>query len=405
MGFLDRFSRTPTEDKFAQLVMKTLQQVGDQRQATYDKSEFCIDFSENGEDVGTLNLRNLYIEYCGKTADERVDFLRQSCIGLAKQFEVPEVFEDAKHDLLPTVRSKSMTEVMRLDVEIRGGASNWAELATIPLSDYLEICLVYDLPTTIYFVTKEMLEKWDVSAYEAAEVARENLEQREFMVGKVGDHLHVFVSGDAFDATRMLLLEPIRSLDLNGLPVALPLNRDSLMVTGADDVEGLELLATLAEKKKGEARPICPIPHKLVGDEWVAWLPPPDHPHHEKFKRLEAEYLFGEYAEQKALLDKRHEQTGEEVFVASFSPAERDEKVMSYCVWSKDVPTWLPKTEFVGLYDPETEHAEFVSWERMEAVAGHLMAPLDCYPPRWLVDGFPSRDEIEKMGPENWDER
>jgi uncharacterized protein YtpQ (UPF0354 family) len=385
--------------------MKMMREVGNQGQASYDKAEFRLTFSEDGEETTTIHLRNLYIEYCGKSAGERAAFLRRTCIGFARQFEVPEDFENAKHDLLPMVRSKSMSEVTRLDVEIRGGGSKWAELAAIPLSDYLETCLVYDLPTTFYFVTEEMLQKWGVSPYEAAEVARENLEQKEFMVGKVGDHLHVFVSGDAFDATRMLLLEPIRSLDLNGLPVALPLNRDSLMVTGADDVEGLELLATLAEKKKDEARPICPIPHKLVGDEWMAWLPPPDHPHHEKFKRLETEHLFGEYAEQKALLDKRHEQTGKEVFVATFSPAERDGEVMSYCVWSKDVPTWLPKTEFVGLYDPVTEHADFVTWERLEAVAGHLMAPLDCYPPRWMVDGFPSKDEIEKMSPENWDER
>ena len=222
------------------------------------------------------------------------------------------------------------------------------------------------------------------------------------MIGKVGDHLYVFVSGDAFDATRMLLLEAIRSFELNGPPVAIPLNRDSLMVTGADDVEGLEILATLAEKKKDEARPICPIPHKLVGDEWVAWLPPPDHPHHEKFRLLEQGFLAGEYAEQKSLLDKRHEQTGEDVFVATFSAAERDEKLMSFCVWSKDVPTWLPKTEFVGLYETDAKHADFVSWDRLLAVVGHLMTPLDCYPPRWLVEDFPSKDQIEKMSPEQW---
>lgn len=402
MGIFEPFVRTPSEDKFAQLMMKMMREVGDQRQAAYDKAEFRLTLSEVGDESATINLRNLYIEYCGKTARERAAFLRRSCLGFAKHFDVPEDFEDAKHDLLPSVRSKSMGEVIRLDVEIQGKGSKWVDLATIPLSDYLEICLVYDLPTTIEFVTTEMLEKWGVSLIEAAEVARQNLEQTESMIGKVGDHLYVFVSGDAFDATRMLLLEPIRSLDLNGLPVAIPLNRDSLMVTGADDAEGLEILATLAEKKKDEARPICPIPHKLVGDEWVAWLPPPDHPQHERFRLIEQGFLAGEYAEQKSLLDKRHEQTGEDVFVATFSAAERQEKLISFCVWSKDVSTWLPKTEFVGLYETDAKHADFVTWDRLLAVAGHLMTPLDCYPPRWLVEDFPSRDQIEKMSPEQW---
>ena len=400
MGFFDRFVRTPSEDKFAQLMIKMLREVGDQRQATYDKAEFRLTFSEDGDETATINLRNLYIEYCGKAASERTAFLRRSCLGFAKQFEVPEEFEDAKHDLLPALRSKAMLETMRLDVENRG--SKWLELASVSVSEHLECCLVYDLPTTIQFVTKEMLDKWGVSLFEAAEVARQNLEQKESVIGKVGDHLYVFVNGDAFDATRMLLLNAMRSLSLAGPPVAIPLNRDSLMVTGADDVEGLELLATLAEKKKNEARPICPIPHKLVGDEWAAWLPPPDHPHHDKFRLLEQEFLAGEYAEQKNLLDQRQEQTGEDIFTASFSIIEKDGKTLSYSVWSKDVLTWLPKTEFVGLFDDEPERLEFVAWDRLQAVVGHLMAPLDCYPPRWLVDDFPSRAEIEKMSPEQW---
>ncbi len=87
--------------------------------------------------------------------------------------------------------------------------------------------------------------------------------------------------------------------------------------------------------------------------------------------------------------------------MADFSAAKRDEKQVSFCVWSKHVLTWLPKTEFVGLYDEQEEQADVVSWERLQAVVGHLMNPLGCYSPRWLVDGFPSRDEIEKMNPEN----
>jgi hypothetical protein len=103
MGFFDRLGRTPSEDKFAQLMMKMLREVGDQRQASYDKAEFRLTLAEDGEETATINLRNLYIEYCGKPASERAAFLRRSCIGFAKQFDVPEEFEDAKHDLLPAL--------------------------------------------------------------------------------------------------------------------------------------------------------------------------------------------------------------------------------------------------------------------------------------------------------------
>ena len=401
MGLFDWFRTQPTEDRFARLVMKTLRQIGDPRTATYDKAEFRLTFPEGGESQGaTLNLRNLYIEYCNAPRKDRGALLRRSCIGLARRIEPPEEFEDARHDLLPTIRPKSMIEVLRLEAEIKG--SEWKGMAALPLSEHLAVCLVYDMPTTMEFVGEELLDQWGVSLYEASEIARQNLEQKEFAVGKVGEHLYVFVNSDAFDASRMLLLDPIRSFDLIGQPVALPLNRDSLLITGADDVEGLGMLAMLAEKKQGEPRPICPIPHRLVGDEWQAWLPPPEHPHHDAFRMLELKYLYGEYAEQKPLLEKRNQQTGEEVFVASFGAVERDGKVLSYSVWSKGVPTWLPKTEFVSLFDPDTKETWFVPWERLDDSLGARMTPLDHYPPRWFVDDFPTPQEIERLQPENW---
>lgn len=401
MGILDWFRGRPTEDQFARLMMKTLRDVGDERTPTYDKAEFRLTFSASGDGAETLNLRNLYIEYSNAPRTERATLLRRSCVGLARKIEPPDDFEDARPDLLPTVRSKAMFEVMRLEAEIEGSA--WRDMPALPLSEHLVSCIIYDLPTTMQFVSQDLLDKWGVSLYEASEIARQNLEQREFAVGKVGDHLFVFVTNDAFDAARMLLLDAIRGLPLNGDPVALPLNRDSLMLTGADDVEGLGLIADLAQKKKDEARPICPIPHRLVGDEWEAWLPPADHPHYEAFRMLELGYLYGAYAEQKPLLEKRFEKRGEAVFAASYSVVERNGKLLSYSVWTKGVPAWLPKTEYVGLYDPERKQTWFVPWAKLHQLGDRLL-PLDDYPPRWFVDDFPAAEEIESLGPENWNE-
>jgi hypothetical protein len=140
-----------------------------------------------------------------------------------------------------------------------------------------------------------------------------------------------------------------------------------------------------------------------AADSWRR-LPPPEHPHHEAFRMLALKYDFGEYAEQKSLLEKRQEQISEDVFVASFKAVEREEKVSSYCVWSKGVPTWLPKTEFIGLYDPDTKQTGFVPWDRLQATVGHMMKPLDCYPPRWFVNEFPSPEQVEQLNALDWSE-
>ena len=64
--------------------------------------------------------------------------------------------------------------------------------------------------------------------------------------------------------------------------------------------------------------------------------------------------------------------------------------------------TSLPKVEYVALFDPETKETRFARWDRLVEVAGELMEPEDCYPPRWLVGDFPSDDQIEETGAEEW---
>ena len=43
------------------------------------------------------------------------------------------------------------------------------------------------------------------------------------------------MTGDAFDAARILLLDRVRSLKLTGEPVAMVVNRESLLLTGSED--------------------------------------------------------------------------------------------------------------------------------------------------------------------------
>jgi hypothetical protein len=200
----------------------------------------------------------------------------------------------------------------------------------------------------------------------------------------------------------MLLLEVIRSLKITGQPVAMPVNRETLLITGSEDEDGLEMMAHLGEQKKDEPRPVCPVAHILNGDEWEPWLPPPDHPHYDAFRLLELKYLYGEYTDRKPLLEKRNEQQREDVYVAILSPIERNGYVSTFCVWTKGVRTWLPQAGHVVLMDLDTNQNAAVPWVVLRAVVGDLMTPLDCYPQRWLVDSFPTPEQIARMQPEDW---
>lgn len=158
------------------------------------------------------------------------------------------------------------------------------------------------------------------------------------------------------------------------------------------------MMADLAEKSLEEPRPICWIPHRLRGDTWEEWMPPTDSPVFDRFRVLRLRHWSGDYAEQQDLLNRINDRTGTDEFVASFTVAEKDGHVLSYSVWTKDVPTWLPETEFVGFVRSESEVVGMVPWDRVRATVGSLMKLTDHYPVRWFVEGFPTAEQIAAMG-------
>lgn len=401
MTFLDHLFGPPTEAKFAKIFVDALHHGGDDRQYAYDQSQSRLVVSKDGKDVGVVNLRNLHSIFCGLSEQERPDWLKKACSGFLNRMELPSEFEDVKADLRPSIRSRLLFDLHRLDAEAEGG--KFIEIPSMQVSDHLIACVVYDFPEAMRFINQENLDTWGVSIYQAMEVARQNLhEQQPPMCASLGDKLYIFETGDAYDGTRMLMLDMIRHLKVEGTTVALPINRDCLMVTGTDDIEGLRMMAELAEKQMGGPRPLCSIPHVLADDEWEAWLPPTDCPHYEKFRLLEMKHLGSEYAEQKQALEKWTERKGIDVFVPSFSGLQKDGKGFSYCVWTKGVPSWLPKTDLVFFFDKEADVKGAVAWGRVAAELADMMEPLDYWPPRWAVSDFPTKEQLERMGAERW---
>lgn len=393
------FFGPPGPDRFAAMVLKALRAVGDKRPATYVPEHFRIEFSDGDKQAGFASLRNLYQEYCRVGRWRRRAWLRRTCAALAHHMDLPEEFEDVRPDLFPTVRTRSFVELMEIDARVKGDKP--IELATAPLNDMLLVCLVYDLPHTMQFVTREQLEKWGTAPYEALEVARQNLDEKPAQVLSAGDRLFIFESGDAYDGTRLLRTDALRRLPPRGDPVAMPVTRNCLLVTGADDDVGLGMLADLAALKVEDPRPLCSVPFRLAGDDWEPWLPPADHPSHEKLRELRLRYFATEYAEQKAALDKLHDKEGPAVLVATLI-AERQPggPVRSFSTWTKGAPTWLPETDQVGFVDMDDKSCLIADWDRAIAEMGQAVKRLDVYPPRWAVETFPTAEQLQRMGAE-----
>ena len=411
MAWLDFLFGPPSRDNFAKLVMAELQQKGKSQTLKYDPEKFMIERA----DEGFVNLANLYHEYCQAPRAQRskvLDRFVRGCLGTTG-FELPEDFGDINPDLLPVVRSRFYLESVILQSRARGG-----EGITVPqqmIGDHLSLSLVYDLPQAMRSIIQDDLEKWGVTFYEAVEAAKSNLEQ----MGNVafaslqGQASGVYISatGDNYDASRLIMLDLVRKMPVRGDYIAMVPNRDTLVITGSDDPAGLEVMCKVAEDSFQKPRPISTVTLRLVGDEWESWLPVPDSPCYPRLHELRLRTIGMEYNDQKELLDQIHEQTGQDLFVASYSAVQHKSsgRITSYSVWSDGVETLLPETDDIVLLRPQPGADKVAvvaagSFQRVRDVAGELMQPQGTYPERWRVLEFPSPQQLADIGKRDWPE-
>lgn len=399
MALFDKLFPPPRPDKFAQMVMDGLRQAGDVRQAEYDAAEFRLTFTEDGKHAGLTNLHNLYEEFCKVPRSARQQQLRHVVRSLlAWKKETPTEFEDARHDLLPILRTRSYFEFVRLETQLKGEGQ--FDVPSQDLSEHLEISLVYDLPEAMKSISQEDLDNWGVTFYEALEAARENLEEREFQFAKIGDGLYASATADNYDAARLLMSNLIESLEVKGEKIALIPNRDTLLITGTEDDEGLEIMVKIAEEALEDPRRMNAIPIRLASDGWVSWRPAANHPLHEQFRLLEVKSLYPDYQQQKELLDALHEKDGIDIFVASYTASQNEDgRVMNYAVWSDGVDTLLPKAHTVIFFREGDEVVASADWDKVQQIVGHLMTPeADLYPARFHVTEFPTAEQLAAIG-------
>ena len=398
MGLIDKLFGPPSPERFARQLMAALRKAGDPREARFNPDKFQIRFYDEGRDAGVANLRNFYDEHCRIPRPERPRHIKHICRGLLTYLkDVPSEFEDVRPDLRPIVRARSYFEFLRLQSEIEGHPT--PDIPFHDVGDHLSAALVYDLPESMQSINREQLESWDLSYYQALEVARHNLSETEFAVASISDRVYVSATGDNYDASRLLLVDLIEQLEVEGRPVAVVPNRDTLVITGSEDEKGLAMAADLVEQAMQSPRPMSGIPMILEDGEWRSWMMEPEHPQYSRFRLLELKSLGGEYAEQKELLETLHQREGRDLFVATFSAMEKPTgDVFSYCLWSEGVDALLPKAQNVLFHGQGADGVCGGPWERVIPIVGDLLEPVEIYPPRYRVRGFPTADQLAKIG-------
>ena len=197
-----------------------------------------------------VNLGNTFREYLDAPKAGRgkvlARFVRSWVEG---RKALPEEFEDAAHDLLPAVRSRSLFEFLRLQIQAQGGKDlDWPHRV---VADHYGAGLVYDLPNSMSQVQGHQLTAWGVGFDEAMGVALENLGQISGQgLGPIAPGVWRSPWRDNYDASRLLLTDLIEGYQVDGDPVVMVPNRDTLLLTGSTDEAGLAVMASAAKRRR-----------------------------------------------------------------------------------------------------------------------------------------------------------
>ena len=403
-----------SRDDFARAALQAAEAAG-LGPMNYDPDAFAL----KAQDARiVIHLGNAYAEYRAAKPWKRgpilAAFVRQFQ-GLTQAGE-PSA-EQARAALRPRIREHTFFETLRLRDRVDGTRSPNIPFRVIA-GGHLTLEVVLDRPDTIRSVSSEELAEWGLTFEGALSLGNANLlalGAGRFRSPRPG----LFVSAweDAYDASRLHLDEVIGGLSVAGRPVAMIPNRDTLIVTGADDAAGLTAMARLAEDALKQPRPMTGCAFRLDGG-WVPFLPGEGHPAYMPLHRLALQTLAGDYEDQKALLDALHKKEGLDVFVASLMLIQEDKgkedkgkeaggkrgtdkAVSSVATWTEGVEALLPRADRLVFLRPraggEPDILGMAEWGRVEEVLGDLLEPQGLYPERYQVQSFPTAEQVDLL--------
>jgi uncharacterized protein YtpQ (UPF0354 family) len=393
----------PSRDEFVEIAKKAIRRNEPNAELMYDKDTFSIKIVESqAASPKQFFLENAYAEYCLAPANRRSDVLNGYFFPAV---EVPGNFQEALPNILPRVQSRSFYEEMILMTKT--GEMPMTDLgeAQLPhriIAEHFAVGLVYDSPQSVIQLNANKLSDWDVELEEVMVTALKNLDAltpepfKEITPG-------VFLSTyeDTHDASRLMLLERVRQCKVQGRHVAMVPSRNTLVITGESDQQGQTIMLNIAEKVLQLPRPLLGLPLVLSADTWHPWQPNPDHPRAQGFHELRAIAISDIYNRQKDLLDRLHDKEGTDVFVATYmAMKDQSGNVFGSATWTEGTVTLLPSVDRISFVRTSIEQPKVVCtapWAVVREVAGELMRPTGSYPERYLVDSFPSEDQISRM--------
>jgi uncharacterized protein YtpQ (UPF0354 family) len=376
-------------DRFADLIVKALRQRTPATAIAYDPETFELTYGDGNR----VYLHNTYAEYEREEEANRpalIDRFADFIIHSAKPTTMNEAALDA---LMPLVRSRADMIANLYSL----GPWPYAH-SSRPFCETMLTMLAIDSESSISMVTDDQLADLGISFEEALGIATGHLAERgDHLFESVDEGIYLSTCGDAYDASLILIPDLIRDLSVNGNHVAIVAARSLLIVTGSDDLSGLDRAARFVwQDFPGNERSISLTPLELRNGKWGLLNFRPDYPQSLKnLLQYQRKWSYDSTGEglQEAL--------GDDLYVASVILVEQGGRAATVASWGAGVRTACPIVDAIviqadGDFPEITRRFEDV----MNVCGPFPLVEAMPYPPRYAFPGrmtSDSRRELTEM--------
>lgn len=385
------------KDAFAEQALEALRATGITGELTYDPERFLIQSTTPDGGVGmVVFLSNFHSEYLASAPEQRGAVLAR--LGRAGVLpEGAETYAQARPHLMLVVRARDTFE------QFPQQSGDKVPVSWRPLGEVLAEALVQDTAEAMRYVSPDDLARWGISYEQAHTDAMANLRRLDSVPLR---HLALgtclLATNDSYGASRLLLEDVMSGCEVKGERVVLVPNRDSLLITGAEDAEGLLEVAEAAMAGLRAPRPVDGRALRLTADGWRPFLPEPGSPSRSLLENLAFASRVRGYQEQTERLRRQHEKEDPELYVTGYIP-EQDAKgrFFGQTLWFNDGETLLPRADVILFMDtslgPDAPPVASVRWDLVVRDAGTMLMPEPgLYPERYRVRGFPSKELLQR---------
>ena len=316
-----------SKDDYSLIVAEALCKKGiDEKTIHIDQKDFAIrQKDDRGRIVASFNLANSYASYNNsETVEQKSEVVERLLRPLFEPVNI-KPFQALKDMIFPVFRERRF-------YPIQPTAKITVGYPQIVVGNHLTTLLAIDENDYIFPITDAQFKEWGVSWDDAFEVAYDNMQKRPPITWQVDedeerpeDCIYILESDDIYGSSNLIFPSIIAELKVLGTPTVFIPAKNTIIVTGSDNVYGLKRALEIIAECEDREDYLCP--EMLSLDEDNNYFPSelaPEHALFEEFNKLRITNNLHVYT---SFLDE---------FEAGFDQVVNHKKIVPYEVFDVD---------------------------------------------------------------------